>query len=130
MLWVRGPALTAELARPAVIERAVHQAMRAFDLIVRAGGFASSRSTWPMCRASSARAACDVAALAHANEGRDTACLLVGDAPMGRSARGLSVQLDAARRWTGTSPQSRRLSGLTVQLRAGANGSGEIEVKS
>ena len=40
VLWVRGPTLTVELARPAMIERTVHQAIRALDLIVRAGGFA------------------------------------------------------------------------------------------
>jgi hypothetical protein len=92
----------------------------ALDLIVRAGGFGV--------------AALDVAdvpsrylcalpwttwlRLAHANEGRDTVCLLVGDAPMGKSARGTSVRLDATHQWTGTSAQSRRFGG--IEIRAGA----------
>src|SRR5262245_37584666 len=43
MLWVRGPAMTLESRRPrasAVLDRAIVQAIRAFDLILRAGGFA------------------------------------------------------------------------------------------
>ena len=53
--------------------------------------------------------------LAHANEGRDTVGLLLGEAPMGRSARGASVTLEAAACWRGDSAQSRRLTGLTIQ---------------
>src|SRR5262249_37136681 len=89
VLWVRGPALTVESARPDRLAEAVHRAIRAFDLIVRAGGFSV--------------AALDVAdvpprylrslpwttwlRLAHANEGRDTVCLLVRDTPNGTSPR-------------------------------------------
>ena len=39
VLWVRGPACTVEQATPAMLERAIQQAIRAFDLILRAGGF-------------------------------------------------------------------------------------------
>jgi hypothetical protein len=39
VLWVRGPAVTVEMARPALTEDIVHRAVRAFDLILRAGGF-------------------------------------------------------------------------------------------
>jgi len=132
VLWVRGPTLTAELSRPAVIERTVHQAIRALDLIVRAGGFAIVALDVADVPSRHLRALpwTTWLRLAHANEGRDSVCLLVGESPMGKSPRGMSVHLDAARRWTGASPQSRRLSGLTVQLRAGANGSGQVEVKA
>ena len=68
--------------------------------------------------------------LSHANEGRDSVCLLVGESPMGKSPRGISVHLEAARRWTGASAQSRRFGGLSVQLRAGVSGSAHIEVRS
>jgi recombination protein RecA len=119
VLWIRGPGLTVESARPDLVAQAVHRAIRALDLIVRAGGFAV--------------AALDVAdvparhlgtlpwttwlRLAHANEGRDTVCLLVGEAAMGKSARGASVRLAAAPRWTGTSAQGRRLDGLEIEAR-------------
>jgi hypothetical protein len=117
VLWVRGPSLTVESARPDRLNEAVHRGLRALDLIVRAGGFAV--------------AALDVAdvpsrylrslpwttwlRLAHANEGRETVCLLVGDAPMGKSARGSSVRLDATHQWTGASAQSRRLARFEIQ---------------
>ncbi len=111
VLWVRGPALTVEAARPAMVERAVQQAVRAFDLIIRAGGFglvvldlgdvpprvvrSLPHTTWLR--------------LAHANEGRDTAGLMVLDSPMGRSARGVTLPVQGAPRWIGSSDQSRRL---------------------
>jgi recombination protein RecA len=119
VLWVRGPALAVEMAqaRPALLERAVHQALRALDLLMRAGGFglvvldvgdvparvlrALPWTTWLR--------------LARANEGRETVCLLVGEGTMGRSARGASIQLTAASRWAGASVQSRRLIGLDIR---------------
>jgi recombination protein RecA len=124
VLWVRGPALTVELSRPAAIERAVHQAVRAFDLIVRAGGFAIVALDLADVPARHLRALpwTTWLRLAHDNEGRDSVCLLVGETTMGKSPRGTSVHLDATRDWTGDSPQSRRLSGLTIHARAGANG--------
>jgi hypothetical protein len=54
--------------------------------------------------------------LAHANEGRDTVGLLSSDTPIGRSARGVSVQITAHPCWTGTSAQGRRLSGFTPAI--------------
>ena len=132
VLWVRGPQLTVELARAAVIERAVHQAVRALDLIVRAGGFAVAALDLADVPARHVRALpwTTWLRLAHVNEGRDTVCLLVGEAPMGKSARGVTVYLEATPRWTGTSPQSRRLAGLAVQARAGLNGRAKVDVAS
>jgi RecA DNA recombination protein len=122
VLWVRGPSLTVESARPDSLVQAVHRGIRALDLIVRAGGFAV--------------AALDVAdvparylgalpwttwlRLAHANEGRDTVCLLVGEAAMGKSARGASVRLEAVPQWSGASAQRRRFTGLEITASAGA----------
>jgi RecA/RadA recombinase len=132
VLWVRGPTLTAELTRAAVIERTVHQAIRALDLIVRAGGFAIVALDVADVPSRHLRALpwTTWLRLAHANEGRESACLLVGESPMGKSPRGLSVHLDALRRWTGASPQSRRLDGLGVHVRAGTNGSAHVELKT
>jgi len=115
MLWVRGPALTVEQARPASIETAVERALRAFDLVIRAGGFSvvaldladvPSRYVRALPHATWLR-------LAHANEGRPTAGLIVGDAPMGRSARGATVHLDGQKVWEGDSAQSKRFMGFT-----------------
>jgi len=121
VLWVRGPSMTVEMARPGLLDRAVRQALRAFDLIIRSGGFdvvaldvadvppvffrALPAATWMR--------------LARANEGSRTACLLVGAAPMGRSARGVTVRLEARARWAGDSLQSRRLGGLGVEATVG-----------
>jgi len=119
VLWVRGPALTLEQARSALVDEAVHRAVRALDLIVRAGGFAvaaldlagvSPRYLKALPSATWMR-------LAHANEGQPTACVLVADAPVGRSARGVSVHLQASGCWTGNSPQSGRLAGFEIQAR-------------
>jgi hypothetical protein len=116
LLWIRGAALTVELARPAMLEHALLLAIRAFDLVLRAGGFgvvaldlcdASPRVLRGLPSATWFR-------LSHVNEGRPTAALLLGDAPMGRSAQGLSVRLQAQPLWTGGSAQSHRFAGLTI----------------
>jgi recombination protein RecA len=119
VLWVRGPCLTVELARPAVLDRAVRQAIRALDLLLRAGGFAIVALDVADVPARFVRALPHPTwmRLAHANEGRETVCLLVGSAPMGRSARGASVSLESARQWTGHSAQSRRFAGFDVRAR-------------
>lgn len=121
VLWARGPACTVEQARPALLDRALRQAIRACDQMVRAGGFdvivldvadlpaiffrALPAATWLR--------------LAHANEGRPAACVLVGGAPIGRSARGVTVRLESRPRWTGDSLQSRRLDGLRIDATFG-----------
>ena len=116
VLWVRGPALTLP-GRPDMVARAVNQAIRALDLILRAGGFGVVALD---VAGAPARAFRDLAPatwlrLAHAIAHQPAVGLLIGDAPMGRSARGVSVRLTAVRQWTGTSPQSRRLSGFDVR---------------
>jgi RecA/RadA recombinase len=132
VLWVRGPQLMVEQSRPAVIERAVHQAVRALDLLLRAGGFALAVLDLADIPARHLRALpwTTWLRLAHVNEGRDTVCLLIGESTMGKSPRGMSVRLDATGHWTGDSPQSRRLSGLTLHALAGANGHAQIAVRS
>ena len=119
VLWVRGASLSAESARPALIDRALRQAVRACDLIVRAGGFsvvALDVADVPT-RALRALPFTTWLRLAHINEGSETVCLLVGQTPMGSSARGASIALEATSRWTGQSAQSRRLDGLVVHAR-------------
>jgi recombination protein RecA len=120
VLWVRGPSVTPTAAishRDAIVGPAVLRAVRACDLILRAGGFgivALDLAGAP-ARALRELASSTWMRLAHANAGRQTVCLLVGEQPMGRSARGVSVRLTSARRWSGDSPQSRRFAGFEIQ---------------
>jgi hypothetical protein len=109
------------IGRPTLIEHGVRQAVRALDLVVRAGGFAVAVLDLADVPPLFFRAlpAATWMRLARANEGRDTACVLVGQAPMGRSARGVTLRLESTRRWTGTSLQSRRLDGLDVRADVG-----------
>ena len=122
VLWVRGAAITIEMARPALIEEVVSRAVRAFDLIIRAGGFSlvaldlsdvPSRYVRALPWATWKR-------LAYANEGRPTVGLIVGQEPMGRSARGVSIALATVPVWTGTSDQSRRFAGFENRTRCSA----------
>jgi hypothetical protein len=114
LLWVRGAPITVEHARPDLLDRAVRQAVRAFDLILRAGGFAVVALDLADVPASALRRLPPATwlRLAHVVEGRPTAGLLSGGVPMGRSARGASVHAEARPIWTGSSPQSCRFEGL------------------
>ena len=119
LLWVRGTPMTVELARPATLERAVRQAVRAFDLILRAGGFAVvvlDLADVPVTVVRRLPSATWLR-LAHVNEGRSTVGLMMGGAPMGRSARGISVQLEARPIWSGASAQSCRFDGFATSWR-------------
>ncbi len=119
LLWVRGPAVTVEITRSAGLDPVVQQAVRAFDLIVRAGGFtvvALDLADMPV-RCLRQLPAATWMRIARANEGRLTACLLLGPVPLGRSARGVSVSLAGRRLWRGTTPQSREFLGVQPALR-------------
>src|SRR5262245_17972947 len=114
VLWIRGATLTVELARPATLEQSVHRAIRAFDLIIRAGGFgivALDLAGMP-ARVLQLLPFTTWMRLAHANEERQTVGLIVGDIAVGRTARGASVHLRASPQWIGASPQSRRFHGF------------------
>ncbi len=115
VLWVRGPALSLP-GRAAMVALALVQAIRALDLIVRAGGFgvAVLDVAGAPARACGELAPATWLRVAHVLAGQPTVGLLLGDRPMGRSARGVSVRLTSARRWTGASLQSRRLAGLEI----------------
>lgn len=121
LLWVRGPSVTSVSDRSAnsstSADAILRRALRAADLIVRAGGFGIvaldlADLPTPVVRRVPASS---WLRLAHANEGRDTVCLLLADTPTARSPRGWSVRLTARARWTGDSAQRRRLAGLDVE---------------
>lgn len=126
VLWVRGTSMASvasmapggQWGRPtrSVGDRALQTGIRAFDLIVRAGGFAVVVCDIVDVPARDIRTlpAATWFRLAHAIEGHDTVGLLVGAQPMGRSAGGVSVSLRARGMWTGHSAQSRRLHGLRM----------------
>lgn len=120
LLWVRGPVCTIELTHPGrspLVERAVRQGLRAFDLILRASGFSLvvlDLADVPT-RALAGVPSATWLRLARTIEGRDTVGLLTGQAPMGRSARGVTVRLSrTSSAWTGDSLQSRRLAGVAI----------------
>lgn len=120
VLWVRGRALA---AAPAVAGRGADQmvarAIRAWHLVVQAGGFGVAAldladaspavlgrvpfTTW--LRAG------------RALEGTDTAGLVLAPRPMGRSAAGWSLLLDGLPRWTGQGA-GRHLTALDIHVRA------------
>jgi hypothetical protein len=122
VLWVRGAPLTVETARPPLIERVVKQAVRACDLVLRAGGFGVvvlDVADIPPRRVQDLPAITWLR-LGHTTEGQDTVCLLIGDKPIGRSAMGASVEVTGRPVWTGTSPQSRRFAGVAQTFRVRA----------
>ncbi len=137
VLWVRGPSVA--MAPDARATRAsdsadaiIRRSLRAADLIVRAGGFgviALDLADVPITAVQRIPASSWLR-LAHANEGRDTVCLLMADAPMARSPRGWSVRLTARARWTGDSAQRRRFEGLFVHASiTSAREIGHVEIR-
>jgi recombination protein RecA len=138
VLWVRGPALTVELRtrRPGhhfsggqALAAVLNQSIRAFDLILRAGGFGVVALDLADLPVPTIRTLpwTTWLRLAHVNEGRKTVALLIGQARMGKSARGASIQLESSRIWTGTSAQSRRFQGLEISEGQRAEGKGQRE---
>lgn len=125
VLWVRGSSVATEglslklRDRPFFADALVRRALRAADLIIRAGGFGIVALDLADLPAPLLRRVPSTSWLrmAHANEGRDTVCLLLADQPLARSPRGVSVRLSAVPRWSGESVQSRRLDGLDIDVR-------------
>jgi hypothetical protein len=109
LLWVRG-----EASSPP--DRALERAVKALGLVLQSGGFSVAAidladapssalnrlpfTTWMRVQ--------------RTIEGSETACLILGPHPIGRSAGGLTLSLEAASRWTGASSY---LSGLDITVR-------------
>jgi recombination protein RecA len=116
VLWVRGQAVSNSAD---LIERAVDRALKAFNLVLQAGGFgivaldladapriALQRipfTTWMRVQ--------------RAVEGSDTACLLMAPEPMSRSAGGVTLALTGRTAWSGDTDRSRRVAGSDVDVR-------------
>ena len=120
LLWVRGDGCgTHGAAGRALIDRALERGLKALTLILQAGGFgvvAMDLADVPAPALAGLPPATWLR-VQRAIEGRDTACVLVTERPLARSAGGLTVLLDGApsrARWAGESARSQRLSGLDV----------------
>ena len=118
VLWVRGPGLSPNFRDRPFADALVRRALRAADLMIRAGGFGIVALDFADFSPELVRRVPPSSwlRLAHANEGRDTVCLLLADAPLARSPRGVSVRLTAAPRWRGDSAQRKRLDGLEINV--------------
>ena len=96
----------------AFIDLVIERALKALGLVLQSGGFSVAAidladapspalnrlpfTTWMRVQ--------------RMIEGSETACLIVGPHPIGRSAGGLTLSLEAASRWTGASSDSEGLS--------------------
>jgi hypothetical protein len=112
LLWIRGLGLGAR-------DSGLDRALKAFNLVLQAGGFgivaidladAPLRelrqipfTTWPRVQ--------------RAIEGSDTACVLLTEEPLARSAGGLTLSLAGRSTWAGDSVRSRRLMGADLSVR-------------
>lgn len=109
LLWVRG-----EASSPS--DHAIERALKALNLVLVSGGFSVAAidladappaalhrlpfTTWMRVQ--------------RTIEGSETACLIAGPHPIGRSAAGLTLTLDGVSRWTGSAS---RLAGLDAVVR-------------
>jgi hypothetical protein len=116
VLWVRGQAVSKSAD---LVERAIDRALKAFNLVLQAGGFGL--------------VALDLADAPHvavqrmpfttwmrvqrAVEGSETACVLMASEPVSRSAGGVTLALTGRTIWAGESARSRRMAGSDVDVR-------------
>jgi hypothetical protein len=133
VLWARGDADA--LLRPRAhaperdeaLMRALDRAVKAFGLVLQAGGFGVAVldvADVPV-RALARLPFTTWRRLHRAVEGGDTLALLVASEPVSRSARGISLRLarDAATtpQWTGASHRARVLSGVNLDTQVSAS---------
>jgi hypothetical protein len=127
MLWVRGETGSVETALDP--GPALERAVKAFNLVLQAGGFAV--------------AALDVAdvppaalrrlpfttwfRLARAVEGGRTVAIVIAAEHLARSPGGVTIALGAEPSWLGTSPRARILEGLRLQPRLPSSGWGDVK---
>jgi recombination protein RecA len=106
-------------ATEGVVERTIDRALKAFNLVVQAGGF----GIVALDLADAPRAALQRLPFTtwlrveRAIEGRDTACVLVASEPVARSANGVTLALTGRTTWAGDTDRSRRVAGGDVHVR-------------
>ena len=117
--WIPGESTGRESRATGLLERTVDRALKALNLVLQAGGFgvvaidladvpisALKRipfTTWMRVQ--------------RTIESSDTACVLVVPEPLARSARGLTLTLDAEATWAGTADRGHRLAGSAMRVR-------------
>jgi recombination protein RecA len=120
LLWVRGQAIAGSSAG---VERALDRALKAFTLVLQAGGFGVvaldvADVPVPALRRLPFATWLRVQRMV---EGSDTACVIVAPQPLARSAGGSTLVLSSSTthtiQWAGVSSHSRRLAGLDVAVR-------------
>lgn len=119
LLWVRGTGNKGAGGRGLYqAAEGIEQSVKALNLILQAGGFAIV--ALDLGDASPA----EIRRLPYTTwlriqriiEGSDTACVLLGPEPIGRSAGGLTLTFSGKSSWTGTSDRSRRLTGVESRV--------------
>ena len=118
--WVPGEGRSVRSgAAEGLVERAIDRALKAFNLVLQAGGFgivaldladapriALQRipfTTWMRVQ--------------RAVEGSDTACVLVAPEPVSRSSGGVTLALTGRTTWSGQTDRSRRVAGSDMDVR-------------
>ena len=125
LLWIRGYDIRAQGSGPgAFVDRIVGRALKAFNLVLQAGGFgvvALDLADAPLAALNRIPFTTWLR-VQRTIEGSDTACVLVGPQPLARSAGGLTLLLAGRTQWAGraTSHQAfggRRLVGMEMTVR-------------
>ncbi len=96
LLWIRGHIVTNQGLCRDLNQRALEQAIRAFTLVLQAGNFGLIVFDVAEAPADAVRRLPFTTwlRLQRMVEGSQTACVLVGDAPMARSSSGLTLRLE------------------------------------
>jgi hypothetical protein len=120
--WVpgeEGPRRVASRAADGLVERTIDRALKAFNLVLQAGGF----GIVALDLADAPRAALQRIPFTtwmrvqRAVEGSDTACVLLAPEPVSRSSGGVTLALAGRTSWAGDTDRSRRVAGSDVDVR-------------
>jgi hypothetical protein len=124
VLWIRGQAISRTDAVTDLRERTIERALKAFMLVLQAGGFGLVVLDLAEVPVMALRRlpAPTWLRVQRAVEGRDTACVLITPEPLARSAGGLTLSLTAQATWQGTgergdAERSRVMTGLALEGR-------------
>jgi recombination protein RecA len=127
LLWVRGETGSIETAiDPA---RAVERAVKAFNLVLQAGGFAVAALDVADAPSAALRRLPFTTwfRLARAIEGGRTVALLIAPEHLARSPGGVTIALDADPHWVGLSRRARIFAGLRLQPRVPSSSWGDLK---
>jgi RecA/RadA recombinase len=117
LLWVRGQTISVESAID--LAPALDRAVKAFNLVLQAGGFAVAALDIADAPPAAVRRLPLTTwfRLARAVESGRTAAVVIAPEHLARSPRGVTIALDAVARWRGASARARMLDGLSLRPR-------------